>query len=449
MGFTHSAKMIAKRRNIDIASLIDILSYRRPYDSEGEQEFLNVVIDTVDGMVADEFGNRYLRIPNADGSDSNVMWSCHTDTVHRSIKDGVIRQNLKWDGEGNILGLNEGKPGQCLGADDGAGVWLMLEMIKFGKPGLYLFHRGEEVGGKGSRWIEKNTPELLDGIDFAIAFDRKGCSSIITFQGGTRCCSDAFGKSLGAAISRVNGLNMTLDTGGTFTDTAVYTDLVAECTNVSVGYEWQHGPRETLDVRHMLRLRDAMLQIDTAVDLVKERKPGDRESKYQSYGGYSGYGFHSPSQNRARTDAKAWGSAVMEDDAAYEKWLTENYNNVPVGNDEDAEEATMVAALKRMVASFPETAARLLMQMGLDQWDFADTVLVEQGQKPDARFDADPESESDTEDVECKNCTGKIRSDECPLDLRCPYCYADLLDPVGEAITAQDKVLALEDKTNA
>src|SRR3546814_16306749 len=79
-----------------------------------------------------------------------------------------------------------------LGADDGAGLWIMLGMIAAACPGLYLFHRGEEQGCLGSRWIERHTPELLANIDAAIAFDRAGLGDVITHQSYGRTCSAAF-----------------------------------------------------------------------------------------------------------------------------------------------------------------------------------------------------------------------------------------------------------------
>ena len=75
------------------------------------------------------------------GEGSETLFSSHTDTVHRT---GVMQ---------NVFIETADKPkfetdsGQCLGGDDGTGVWLMLELIKAGVPGLYIFHRAEEVGG--------------------------------------------------------------------------------------------------------------------------------------------------------------------------------------------------------------------------------------------------------------------------------------------------------------
>jgi len=452
MAFKQSARMLARRHNVDVASLIDILSHCRPYPSAGEEEFIVKYLDGIEGMTKDEIGNRYIAVPNADGSKSNCMWSCHTDSVHSPKMDG--RQNIRWDADGNILSLNDGKPGQCLGADDGAGMWLMLEMLKIGKPGLYIFHRGEEKGGIGSRWLVKNTPQVVDGIDFAIAFDRMALSSIITHQGGSRCCSDKFGVALGAALSEVEGLSYKLDQGGSFTDTAVYTDLVAECTNVSVGYYSQHGPRETLDVRHMLRLRDALLSIDTS-KLPVERKPGEYESRWPSYG-YGGYGYGSssstsrtPSQRQADSFRHAWG-----EDKAYEAWLAENAGQQAPVKDEDAwDRPTMI----RLCKQFPEVVVKILRHFDVDQFDIADAImglagingsvdglLAASAQADDDLDLANPGGMFDPADkiehrIECQNCTAMIEPTDIDEDMRCPYCYSDVTDAFNEALEAQDE----------
>ena len=408
--FVPSARMIARQKDVDIASLIDILSWRRAYNTNSEMEFIITTLDVIDGMMFDECGNRYLRIDNADGSQSNVMWSCHTDSVH-APNNTTSRQNIKWDAGQNILMLNDGKPGQCLGADDGAGLWLMLEMIKERMPGLYLFHRGEERGGIGSRWIEKNTPELLNGIDYAIAFDRKDLGSVITFQGGQRCCSDDFGNSLGRALERTGTLKMSLDTTGSFTDTAVYTDLVAECTNVSVGYYNQHGPRETLDVRHMLKLREAVLQLDPEADFVKSRNAGDRESKWASYT----YGGYTP-----RTSAVS-----VDTDSDYAEWIEAwNKSQQPstVGNEDKGAEADTIRRMAKLIVEFPEVAAYLLYDAGFDHNDFADTVLSQKAfSEPDSDLAGD-----DDRSVECISCHSKIKAEDVTEDMRCPFCYAAL-----------------------
>lgn len=160
-----------------------------------------------------------------------------------------------------------------LGADDGVGIWLMLRMISAGVEGLYIFHADEEIGGGGSRHIADETPQLLDGIVRAVAFDRKGTRSVITHQGIGRCCSDKFGQALGEAL----GMGYTIDDTGVFTDTANYTHLVPECTNVSSGYYREHTLHEHLDVTHATALANALTKVQWG-ELPVERQPDQPQS---------------------------------------------------------------------------------------------------------------------------------------------------------------------------
>lgn len=109
------------------------------------------------------------------------------DTVHKeegrqnlNLKDGILTQPSK---------------SSCLGGDDTAGIWLMLEMIKAGIEGVYIIHYGEERGGIGSRAKATKEPLFFTGIDIAIAFDRAGYSDIITHLCYGRTASDAFADS--------------------------------------------------------------------------------------------------------------------------------------------------------------------------------------------------------------------------------------------------------------
>jgi hypothetical protein len=261
--------------------LLEILSWARPHDSEAEHAFCRAYLDAVPGMTADGFGNRMITI----GERPRTMWSCHIDTV--ASRGG--RQEVDLDAVG-IAGLSHGTAGMSLGADDGAGIWIMLNMIAAGRPGLYLFHRGEERGCLGSRWLRCNTPGILEDIDAAIAFDRAGYHDVITHQSFGRTCSDAFAASLATGInSLIPGFRYAPDDTGVFTDTNEYADIIPECTNLSVGYHRQHGPRETLDVGHCEMLLAAMLSFD-ASRLVIERDPSIEVD--ESRGGACSYPFY-------------------------------------------------------------------------------------------------------------------------------------------------------------
>ena len=248
----------------DRAGLLEILSWARPHDSATERAFCREYLDRIAGMRSDAFGNRMLFV----GDRPQILWSCHIDTV--AAKGG--QQAVGID-ENGIASLCAGKAGMSLGADDGAGLWIMLNMIAAGRPGLYLFHRGEEEGCLGSRWIERNSPDLLVGIDAAIAFDRAGLDDVITHQSFGRTCSDAFATSLASGLNQLNrDFRYRPDDTGVYTDTNEYAGLIPECTNLSVGYERQHGPRETLDVVHCEKLLAVMLEFD-ASQLVIARDP--------------------------------------------------------------------------------------------------------------------------------------------------------------------------------
>lgn len=226
--------------------LLDILQYKRRHNSDSEQEFITRFIDTLPGIHQDGFGNRYLRI-----GQSSTLFSCHTDTVHR---DGG-RQKILYDAELNIIYKDDGDP---LGADDGAGIWLLLQMIDAQIPGLYIFHRAEEAGGQGSSYIASKTPELLTGIERAIAFDRRGTKDIITHQGGDRCCSEAFATALAKELY----MKHKPSPNGIFTDTANYVELIPECTNISIGYDGEHTPQELLDVDYLFELVQAVQEVN-------------------------------------------------------------------------------------------------------------------------------------------------------------------------------------------
>jgi hypothetical protein len=179
--------------------------------------------------------------------------------------DGVNEYTL--DGRGFYSA--KGAP---LGADDGAGI-AILSVLMRSVPAYYVFCRGEERGGVGSKYIAEHFPELLGAFDRAIAFDRRGYSDVITHQFGGRCCSDAFAEALSDSLNDQGLLYMPCD-GGVYTDTAEFTDFIPECTNISVGYDHEHSDREVLDGEYLKQLCAAALKVDWD-SLPVDRELGD------------------------------------------------------------------------------------------------------------------------------------------------------------------------------
>lgn len=251
----------------EIRELVDMHRYMRPAGGKTEAQFCTRYLDTLPGVYTDAVGNRIGII----GTAPIVMWSSHTDTVHKF--DGM--QKLEWGDHVLSLHPKANKNANCLGADCTVGVWLMRQMYLAGKEGLYIWHADEECGGNGSTYISEKTPELLNGINYAIAFDRKGYDSVVTHQFFGRCASTRFAESLAAAL----GSEWKPDPGGMFTDTANYTTLVSECTNISVGYEDQHTPYETLNTAHATALLGKLLALDVE-KLPAVRDPTHVEPRY-------------------------------------------------------------------------------------------------------------------------------------------------------------------------
>lgn len=251
-----------------IGVLLDMLTYCRPHGTVTEQTFLNkYVVPLVDSR--DHYGNYHKVIPTADGAPSRVLWSCHTDTVHWA--DG--RQTLRYDAKDGRITLSKAsrRYSNCLGADDTAGVFILLGMIVAKVPGHYVFHYGEESGGIGSSNLAYDSPEVLADLDCAIALDRRGTTDIITHQYGGRTCSDLFALSLAEEIARVSPLKYGANRG-VYTDTAEYADLIPECTNLSVGYAREHSSDESLQSRHVFALLACLTALDTAA-LFIDRDP--------------------------------------------------------------------------------------------------------------------------------------------------------------------------------
>ena len=104
---------------------------------------------------------------------------------------------------------------------------------------------------------------LLNLYDYAIAFDRKDFGDVITHQRGRRTASQEFALALAHDLN-LCGLDYAPSDHGLYTDTESYEALIPECTNLSIGYEGNHGKQETVSTCFVLKLLDALLQVDWA-----------------------------------------------------------------------------------------------------------------------------------------------------------------------------------------
>ena len=205
----------------------------------------------------DDFGNLFIKI-----GESDVMFTSHLDTA----TSAYTKVNHVFDGD---IIKTDGT--SILGADDKAGMTIMLYMIGKEIPGLYYFFLGEEVGCIGSGYAAS--------LDFSkykrcISFDRRGYGSVITHQLGGRCCSQLFANRLSEELTNL-GLSYSPDPTGIVTDSAMFVEQIPECTNLSVGYFKEHTLSESQDIIYLKKLCQLCTEINW------EKLPTKREpNKY-------------------------------------------------------------------------------------------------------------------------------------------------------------------------
>jgi hypothetical protein len=301
----HNYKDNKMKTSKPIDRLLNILTYRRQHESEGEREFAQTYFKGFKTLTNAEGETlAYIYENHNKKAKTNILWSAHIDTMHNSTPE-LITQEVFLDTFGTAF---VDQASDCLGADDGAGVFLMLEMIDANVEGTYIFHRGEERGGWGSSQIAELHADYIKQFTHAVAFDRRGTTSIITHQRGGRCASD----ELGTALIKLFGKDFQLDTTGIYTDTAEYAHLVPECLNISIGYQSEHTSAETLDTAHVLRMRDTILAYDwkrQALPVV--RKPEPRPL-------YSFYGAHNRTMSH---DLPSYDDLLYTDFKSMLKWV--------------------------------------------------------------------------------------------------------------------------------
>lgn len=282
---------------IDIKqTFLDLTKKTHPHGTE--DEFIKLLPSNLE---KDSFGNLFIQI-----GESSTMFTSHVDTADRESKEvvHVIEDNIiKTDGN------------SILGADDRAGVAVMLYMMEQKVPGLYYFFLGEEVGCLGSKDLAKKLKEnnYLNHIKKVISFDRYGLTSVITFQSSGRCCSDKFAnalakelndKSIDIVETEAEKFGYKIDEGGVYTDSAQFISIFPECTNISIGYYSQHTTAERQDIDHLEKLAKTCCVVDWE-NLPIERDPSTTE--YRSYNrwghDYDDYGWSGYDAYRRRNAA--------------------------------------------------------------------------------------------------------------------------------------------------
>lgn len=250
------------------STFLKLTSKTYPYGTEDELVEDMTRQGIFPNLEKDDWGNYLIKI-----GQSRTIFTAHLDTACRDQSDVnhfISKQQIV---------TTDGKT--ILGADDKAGVTILLWLIKNNIPGLYYFFIGEEVGCVGSS-AASVYGQFKGFYDRVISFDRRGTNSIITYQSSSRSCSDDFAKDLSAQLNKFSNLYYKPDDTGVYTDSAEFVDIVPECTNISVGYQSEHTFRESQDLYHLNKLALACLDVKWE-ELPTKRVAGTRESKWDNW----------------------------------------------------------------------------------------------------------------------------------------------------------------------
>lgn len=345
-----SAVMADPTLRADLTLMLSILRPRRASGSRSHLKFLQTVIEPVFGA-PDKFGNYAMTV----GTNPTTAFTAHHDTVE--FRSGEVGLFI---GDDLVIGIDaKDKTSTCLGADDGAGIWLILNMIAAGVPGVYLIFADEESGLQGSAQFAWTVyaDDILAKVKHAVAFDRhdKDGPQVITHMIGQRTASDRFAAHLSAYLP---GYKPSADGSITDTYSLIGTGGIREVTNISAAYQGHHTERETLDFAALRTLRDRLLLVDWS------RLPADM-----------------PEANLPKSDpwTKPRVSAVKSDpwgyDDSFDRWS--GYDACRNGQTQKRQRYSDLDIIQAVVEEYPHRIAMLLADYGLDVNDLADAIGLE------------------------------------------------------------------------
>ena len=315
-------------------TFLQLTSKTYPYGYEDDLVKEMTVNGIFPNLEKDEWGNYFYKI-----GESRTIFASHLDTACRDqskVKHRIDKQQIVTTDGTSILG-----------ADDKAGVTILLWLIKNNIPGLYYFFIGEEVGCVGSSSAAP-LGNFRGNYDRIISFDRRGTNSVITYQSSYRCCSDDFANALAKQLNLKTNLFYKIDETGVYTDSAEFVDYIPECTNLSVGYLNEHTTRESQDLYHLNKLALASLGVEWE-KLPTKRDASKRESKWDSK-------FSSKRDYRPNKSSRT----VFDEDYEY-GYVSRNYENSLAEYDErinDFFEDFDDDSIPRPVKSTRQSAAR-------------------------------------------------------------------------------------------
>ena len=165
--------------------------------------------------------------------DIPVALVAHCDTVFPTPPIDIF-----YDSEKGVMWSPDG-----LGADDRAGIWAIIKIIKSTKLRPHIiFTADEEMGGIGASALVKNCPKPFADMKYIIQLDRRGVNDCVFYD----CFNEDF-------VDYVEKFGFK-ENFGSFSDISVICpNWKVAGVNLSIGYENEHSVSEVLWISHMDR----------------------------------------------------------------------------------------------------------------------------------------------------------------------------------------------------
>lgn len=142
---------------------------------------------------------------------------------------------------GEIRGFHKEDHSQCsLGADDGLGICIALQLLEVLEDVKVLFTIQEEIGGTGA-YVACINKKFFDNVNFFVQADRRGASDLIVHTNGIYTASDEFVNDI-QDLTKKYGYFCNY---GTFTDVGILSEsFFISGVNISCGYYNEHSKEE-------------------------------------------------------------------------------------------------------------------------------------------------------------------------------------------------------------
>ena len=172
--------------------------------------------------------------------DIPVTLVAHLDTVYSSPV-----KNLYYDKQKNVMWSPEG-----LGADDRAGVFAIIKVIRAGLKPHIIFTTDEERGALGAEALINKVPKAFADMKYIIQLDRRGTCDCVFYD----CDNKDF-------VKYVEQFGF-IENVGSFSDISeICPKWEVAGVNLSVGYEDEHSASETLHINPFLATVDKVIKM--------------------------------------------------------------------------------------------------------------------------------------------------------------------------------------------